>query len=74
LDVPTGHQPLQVSGVSVQVSGKLGQLEKRLFSFCKRVKKNVKRVSRALDFVRWQGASRFKNGAYTLVLEYFKVA
>ena len=35
---------------------------------------NVKRLSKFLDFVRWQGASRFKNGAYTAVLEYFEAA
>ncbi len=36
--------------------------------------KYVKRVSKALDFARWQGASRFKSGVYTVVLEYFKAA
>jgi hypothetical protein len=32
----------------------------------------TKLVSKALDFVRWQGVSRFKSGAYTLVREHFK--
>jgi hypothetical protein len=31
-------------------------------------------VSKALDFVRWHGASRFENGAYTIVIEYSKAA
>jgi hypothetical protein len=29
-------------------------------------------VSKALDFVRWQGVIRFKSGAYTAVREHFK--
>ncbi len=32
----------------------------------------VKLAAKALDFVRWQGASRFESGAYTIVREHFK--
>ena len=34
--------------------------------------KNTELVSKRLDIVRGQGLMRFKNGAYTLVREYFE--
>ena len=35
--------------------------------------KKVEQVSERLDFVRGQGWIQFKNGAYTIVREYFKL-
>ncbi len=36
------------------------------------LEKNTKKAYKALDLGRGQGVNRFKNGAYTLVREYFE--